>query len=387
MRIVDVSFIYDEFLETAEQQLGQHYTSVGWAEALSRQGAEVLVVKRFSKQSSFLKNNVYYHFIKDKFGGNIKAWQIPVKVLKTIASLDPDVVHLHNLSLSLQTLFLRSLLKKKTAVIIQHHGGPYHKGLKKTVQDVFNSVADGFFFTTVEQGDQWFSNKKNKRRIMPVMEGSTFFDYETRDIDKHFHYHNRGEARQRSGIKGNPVFLWVGRLDNNKDPLTVLSGFEMLCSQYPDAALYMIYSEEKLLEEAKKKIYDSEILNAKVQLLGKIQHKEIEAYYHSSDYFALGSHYEGSGYALSEALRCGCVPIITNIPSFRMMTNNGQLGALWQPGDKDSFVEAATIAMDKALKHEAEACIKFFQENLSFDAIANVAIDHYRKVIDRRLKK
>jgi len=43
----------------------------------------------------------------------------------------------------------------------------------------------------------------------------------------------------------------------------------------------------------------SAILNNKVHLLGKIAHSEIEQYYNSADYFVLGSHYEGSGYATS----------------------------------------------------------------------------------------
>ncbi|HET6995227.1 MAG TPA: glycosyltransferase, partial [Chitinophagaceae bacterium] len=98
----------------------------------------------------------------------------------------------------------------------------------------------------------------------------------------------------------------------------------------------------------------------------------------------LGSHYEGSGYALSEALRCGCIPVVTNIPSFRMMTNNGHLGALWNTEDKDSFVEAAIKAINKPLVSEANACIDFFKEKLSFDAIARDAIRYYQAAIDRR---
>ena len=132
---------------------------------------------------------------------------------------------------------------------------------------------------------------------------------------------------------------------------------------------------------------DSDILKPRVQLLGKIAHHEIQNYYNSADYFVLGSHYEGSGYALSEALRCGCVPVVTDIPSFRMMTENGQLGALWEPGNKHSFVQAAIRAMDKPLREEADRCIDFFKRKLSFDAIAEQAIKYYQKTIELRNKK
>lgn len=110
------------------------------------------------------------------------------------------------------------------------------------------------FFTTVEQGKQWFPNKKNHNKIMPVMEGSTFFNYETRDSDKNFFYRDRKKAIEKTGMTGSPSLLWVGRLDDNKDPLTVLAGFQLLAEKYENAMLYMIYSEADLINEVKKKL-------------------------------------------------------------------------------------------------------------------------------------
>jgi len=387
MRIIDVSYDYDETLTTEEDLLEQHYTTVGWAEALAKKGAEVIVLKRFFKNSSFKENNVQYFFVKDSYAKSIRSWQMPCRLFEKIASLQPDIVHLHHFSRSLQTFILRFFLNRETAIVIQHHGGATPKGKKKAIHDRFNSTADAFFFTTVAQGKEWFPNKKVHNKILPVMEGCTFFNYNNRLEEKGLSYHSRNDSRKISNINGDPVFLWVGRLDENKDPLTILDGFEDVFQRYPTARLYMIYSDAKLVADVKNKIDNSDTLKPRVRLLGKIAHHEIQNYYNSADYFVLGSHYEGSGYALSEALRCGCVPIVTDIPSFRMMTENGQLGALWEPGNKDSFIEAVITATDKPLKNEAEGCIDFFKKNLSFDAIAEQAIKHYEKTIDIRNKK
>ncbi|MEI9807336.1 MAG: glycosyltransferase family 4 protein [Bacteroidota bacterium] len=387
MRIVHVSFFYDERLTTEEELLEQHYTITGWAEALQRRGAEVIVMSRFIKDSSLQKNNVQYYFRKDNLGGVFRSWRLPFTFLRQISKLDADVIHLHNFTLSLQNFLLRLLLAGKTAVIIQHHGGPLPGIKKRSVHNLLNNVADGFFFTTIEQGKEWFIKKKQSDKIMPVMEGSTFFNYADRDAASTFSYQDRSIARKKTGMSGTPVFLWVGRLDDNKDPLTVLEGFATLSEKYPGAGLYMIYSDDKLSGEVKKKISGSAILNPRVHLLGKIEHPQMETYYSSADYFVLGSHYEGSGYALSEALRCGCIPVITNIPSFRMMTNDGQLGALWETGNKNSFIEAVTMVLSKPLATEANACIVFFRKALSFDAIAGVAMHHYGEVMKARSKK
>ena len=387
MKVVHVSYFYDNSLTTAEEYLKQQYTITGWAEALHRKGAETTVISRFNKDTSFEKNGVRYHFINDHIGPSFRGWRLPLMFLKKIKELNADVIHLHNFTLSLQTLLLRWMLPAKTAIIVQHHGGIAPGTKRRRIHNFLNTVADGFFFTTEDQGREWFLKKKPFRKILPVMEGATFFNYEERDAARPDQFIDRVETRKMSGLSGDPVFLWVGRLDNNKDPLTILDGFEIWAEKHRGASLYMSYGDGKLSGEVTGKIDASSILRGRVHLLGKIDHEKIEQYYNSADYFVLGSHYEGSGYALGEALRCGCIPIVTDIPSFRMMTNGGKLGALWEPGNTTSFIEAIYAATKKPIREEANACINFYKSNLSFDAIAKKAYIHYRNIVQYRQKK
>jgi glycosyltransferase involved in cell wall biosynthesis len=386
MKVAIVSFSYDEKLRTEHELLAQHYTTTGWAEALQRKGAEVIVANRFHKYSYLFENNVKHLFFKDKLKSILKPWQIPFSFIKKIREINPDVVHLHQLTLSPHALLLRIMLRSKTAIIIQHHGGKSPGRLKRRLHNFLIRSADGFFFTSAQQGDDWFM-KKEYKKILPVMEGATFFDYPNRNTESAINYCERNKAREKTGIKGSPVFLWVGRLDENKDPLTVLNGFKTILKKYSDASFYMIYSEDKLINEVNETISGSVVLKEKVRLLSKITHDEIKMYYNSADYFVAGSHYEGSGYALSEALRCGCVPVVTDIPSFRMMTDNDRFGSLWKTGDKDSFIEAIDKVMQKSLEDEIKKCVLFFETTLSFDAIARTAIAHYQNVLNKRLHK
>jgi glycosyltransferase involved in cell wall biosynthesis len=384
MKVVNVFFYYDEQMANEEDLPRCYYTTTGWAEALQPKGVENIIITRFHKDDSLQQNNITWHFVKDKLPGSLRAWQLPLQFIRQIRALDADVIHLHSLSLALQTFALRLLLPTKTAIIIQHHGGKSPGKRKRFLYNLLNRVADGFFFTTAAQGQEWFLKKKPWHKILPVMEGATFFNYPERDATVTLHYQDRPIARTITRMIGEPVFLWVGRLDENKDPLTVLAGFELLLAKYPQARLYMIYSGNGLLPQVKEAINHSAVLKNHVHLLGEIAHEKIRAYYNSADYFVLGSHYEGSGYALSEALRCGCVPVITNIPSFTMMTDEGRLGALWQPDDHHAFAAAAVQALQKPLEQEAKACIDFFQQALSFNAIADAALPHYQRVMTAR---
>jgi Glycosyltransferase len=384
MKIVFANYFYDDNLDSELDLLRQYYTVVGWSEALQKNGCEVTVISRFKKNSEARMNEINYVFIDDGLGPVIRSWQIPQKLLNAISSLRPDIVHLHHLTLSLQTIALRKKLPRKTAIIIQHHGGKMMRNWKLTIHNWLHNVADGYFFTTREQGEEWFTGKRQRSKIMAVMEGGSFFNFDQRDKEIVYDYADRKEHRRQTGLNGSPVFLWVGRLDHNKDPQTVLSGFEKFVQQHPEARLYMIFNQQELLKEVNGTITCSRLLQQRVHLLGHIPHREMLRYYHSADYFVLGSHYEGSGYALSEALRCGCVPVVTDIPSFNMMTNGGQLGALWEPGNPGSFLKAINAVVSKPLAQEGKKCINFFREKLSFEAIAQTALEHYQQAINTR---
>lgn len=384
MKVVNLFYFYDERITDERALIRHYYTTTGWAEALLQQGIRSILVTRFGRDAAYEQNGVDHLFIKDGRGGSFRNWQVPLKFLWQVKQLDADVIHVHSLTRSLSTFLLRLLLPRKTAIIVQHHGGPAPARWKRALHNLLNSVADAFFFTTQEQGAVWLMRTTPYHKVLPVLEGATFFNYDRRDKDQPPVYDNRALARQQTGLQGNPVWLWVGRLDHNKDPLTVLEGFAQWIRRYPQATLYMIYSDALLEPAVVQRIDQDPLLTRQVRLLGFVAHESIASYYQSADYFVLGSHYEGSGYALSEALRCGCVPVVTDIPSFRMMTDEGRLGALWQAGDANSLVLAAGQAMRAPLQEAGARCIAFWQQHCSFEAIARVAAIHYRQVVATR---
>ena len=143
----------------------------------------------------------------------------------------------------------------------------------------------------------------------------------------------RGAARRGSGVAGSPAILWVGRLNANKDPLTVLDGFERALRDLPGATLTMIYSDDESAGRgAGSGSSASPALRDRVRLVGAVPHDRMASFYSAADLFVVGSHHEGSGYSLMEACACGAVPVVTDIPTFRLLTGGGSIGALWTAG-------------------------------------------------------
>jgi glycosyltransferase involved in cell wall biosynthesis len=236
-------------------------------------------------------------------------------------------------------------------------------------------AVDGFLFTADGLARQWVGHGliDAARPIYEIMEGSNRF--QPRD---------RAAARARTGMRGDPILLWVGLLTERKDPLTVLAGFERALEWAPGARLYMIYNDDRLLPQVRARIAQSAGLREAVELLGSRPYSEMEDYYNSADYFILGSNHEGSGYALAEALACGVVPIVTDIPSFRMMTDGGTVGALWPVGDAAALAAAIRDLLRRPREPLAAAARRFFEARLNYPSIGRQALAAYHELAAQR---
>ncbi len=360
MKIAFLNLFFDKDLNASEEILTSYPTLRELAKALGSAGQETAVFQRFHTESSLSCEHSDFFFSTD-----------PVPRLRNWA---PDIVHLHGLLFPLQTLRLRCMLPRSAAIVAQHHAESPPGHPAALLRRLAFHALDGAIFSAAPIADSWIrsGNLPASIPITSIMEGSTDFTPGP-----------KSESRRLTGLAGTPACLWVGRLNLNKDPLTVLSGFIQLLEHFPDAALYMIFSESEQLDAVRNRIDSSPSLSRSCHLIGRVPHDRMHLYYRSADFFVLGSHHEGSGYALCEALSCGLTPIVTDIPSFRMMTDEGNLGSLWRPGDAGDFARAAIDAISRS---PIDPCTirAFFDSRLSWTAIARDLLNVYAMLLERR---
>ena len=141
------------------------------------------------------------------------------------------------------------------------------------------------------------------------------------------------------------------------------------------ARLYMIYQTSELAEEMNILLskYSSD---CPVTMIGKIPHNELLYWFNSADYYLSASHYEGSGTALCEAMSCGCIPVVTDIPSFRTMTGN--CGLLYEAGNEESLFRALKQTRYLQTEVKKKEVLQRFQSELSFSTIAA----KFEKILD-----
>jgi glycosyltransferase involved in cell wall biosynthesis len=366
LSVVQVNYAFDKGLIDPDQLLDRYHTLTGWSEALRRAGArQVSVVQRFHRDARIVRNGIEYVF---------RRAGIPAAV----AACAPDVAHVNGMTFLARTLLLRQRLDPACAIVVQNHsdGGPVGRApVLRLLGLAARRAADGFLFAADEHAT-WWRRAGAIAADQPtycVMEASTSIRPTGRDL-----------ARSASGLRGSPAILWVGRLNANKDPLTLLEGFERALGTLQAATLTMIYSEDDLLDVVKERVRRSPSLTDRVRMIGAVPHDQMTAFYSAADLFVVGSHHEGSGYALMEACACGAVPVVTGIPTFRILTAGGSIGALWTPGDPTDCARALSDVGRRDLDAERARLLDHFAAELSWDAVGRRAMEIYRRVLGAR---
>lgn len=357
LRLIDLNYHTHRDISNPDEVLAIHAASQGYA-AFLKEEIEVQFIKHANYRGELLKDTIKFTFFK----GRNRFWHIPFAAHRYIKKQQPDYILVQGLIFPLQLMALRMSIGKKSKIIVQHHGEKPFTGIKGMLQRIADRFIDAYIFTSLGNAGEWISRKiiASQTKCHEVLEAST-----------HFEMADKTTSKALLHINGEQNFLWVGRLHILKDPITVISAFEQFVVSSPDAQLYMIYQTAELLPEIKRMIDNSVLLKKSVYLVGAVPHDTLPAWFSAADFFLSGSHKEGSGYALIEAMACGCIPVVTNIPSFKKITANGRAGFLFEPGNIASLLQVLQNCSLINRQQFAAAVTEHSRKELSFKKIAD----------------
>ncbi len=356
MKIVSTSYTNTADFNDPEAWLNRISFYTGILEGLAIQN-QVESIEQINYTGRLERKGVYYHFLNYKKN----KLYFPLQLHAFIKKLEPDVVLVNGFIFPLQIIQLRLKLGRAVKIIVINRSEKPFTGIKKYLQGMADKSVNAYLFTSSEFGEQWTRNGniRHPKKIYEIMHGSSVFSPGDKD-----------KARSALSVTGSPVFLWVGRLDNNKDPLTVVKAFAAFLYFQPSAKLYMIYQAEDLLQDVSDLINQNEKTIQAIRLVGKVPHQQLQDWYSSTDFIISTSHYEGGGIAVCEAMSCGCIPILTDIISFRKMTGPGKCGLLFEPGNDAALLKKLMQTMQLDIQQESSKTLRQFEAELSFEAIA-----------------
>ena len=380
MHVVQVGFHADIQQRSPEALLEAWPGATAIASATAREGCRVTVVQVAHETATIERDGVTYRFQEvssGPWGGAARQtrWLGGFRGLSSVlADSQPDIAHVQGLTAPLHTRLLARTLPN-VPILAQDHAGRPAAGLRRPLHKWGFRNLSAVAFTLREQATPFIDAGVLRPDILifEVIEGSSRFTPG-----------DQAAAREKCGLFGNPCLLWVGRLDANKDPLTVLDAVDRALAELPRLRLWCLYSEAQLLETVQARLQSSRRLSDAVRLLGKVPHHEIEDLFRAADLFVLASHSEGSGYALLEALACGTVPLVTDIPSFRKITGNGEVGELFPVDDAQGLARLLSEWARRDRQPLRQAARRHFEQHLSYEAIGRQLLEAYETVVRDR---
>lgn len=357
MRIIDLSY-HSSYLDlTPEAYLKKAESNIGYSHFL-KGDHEVIFIFHAAYNKRLSIDGVTYIFRKKHINSK---WLIPLSLTISISRMQPDVILVHAMIYIHFAAFLKLFLPSKTQIFIQNHAEITPDSvIKKTVIKLSSKAIKGYLFTSRELAKPWIEKGLiASEKVYELMEGSSSFRLK-----------DKGTSRSALCIPNDKIFIWVGRLDANKDPICALKAFHKYAMDGHVFKLYMFYHTEELLEKIQAYIHTHNLARS-IVLKGYLPHEDLELWYNAADFFVSASHSEGSGYALCEAMACGCVPIITSIPSFRYITDDGTSGFLFEPGNAIALYQILLKCTNLEIEEMKNRVLKTFEERLSFEAIAS----------------
>jgi glycosyltransferase involved in cell wall biosynthesis len=168
-----------------------------------------------------------------------------------------------------------------------------------------------------------------------------------------FHPRDRAGARQALGAGGDGRrwIVFVGRLEESKGVLDLLSAFAALSGRRGDVRLVLVGTGRAAAAcEAR-----AAALGGRVLLAGGRPLEEIPAWMAAADLIALPSWAEGTPNAVLEALACGRRVVATAVGGIPDLISSPALGELVPPREPERLAAALERALDAPFDPEAVA--------------------------------
>ena len=242
---------------------------------MARRGHQVELIHLFPTEADFEEEGVRYRFIAPSRAATIISrlagrmlgrdpivYLPAIRAIRGIQRSRPDLIHFHSVNLHWNLLLLFRILGRGAPPVLLHYHGGYpavnrlaraaqRYGFRRSARQLFTTSAHARPFAEAGM-------LGGPESVVELMETSSVFRPLPRD-----------EARAKTGMVGDPVFLCAGRLHPIKDPLTSLRGFEQILREWPAAHLYLHYLTGELLPELREYLVSRPALAERAPLPGQ----------------------------------------------------------------------------------------------------------------------
>jgi len=291
-----------------------------------------------------------------------------LSLYKLFKEEDFTIIHTHSSKAGLLAR-LAAVLNKTPIVIHTIHGFAFN--------DFMNMFKKNFFIYVEKLLAKWTDvlitvSNLNKKKIIDLNiahENKIKNIYSGIDLSL-FTNKKNDDFRKELNLQNNHLLLGsVGRLSDQKDPITMIEAFGIISKLFPNAHLALVGDGElkgKILEKI-----DQLKLDGKVHLTGNKNNPW--SVYHSMDLFIMSSIYEGLGRSITEALSCGVPVVCTDVEGVPEIVRDNITGILVPPKDANKLADGIIRTLNdmETAKKMAEEGRRFVKDNFDVNKMVN----------------
>jgi glycosyltransferase involved in cell wall biosynthesis len=185
----------------------------------------------------------------------------------------------------------------------------------------------------------------------------------------------RAALRRQIGISPDaPLLVFVGRLDQQKDPLLLIESLKLSVAAIPN--LHLAIVGDGVLRSRVEEVVRVHGLTGQVHFLGVRPPLAIAEILRAADLYVLCSAYEGMPIAMLEALATGLPVVCTDVGEVRLVVHDGINGQISAVRDPDSFADAILKVLSRAETMRGPACEQAVSQYRPERVLENIYANH-----------
>ena len=248
-----------------------------------------------------------------------------IEVRKILKQIKPDIIYMHS-SKAGAIGRIALVFNFKAKKLYNAHGWYFNAQISDKKKKIFALIekilaikTDRIINISKSEYESALKYKIAPKKKMCIIENGIDFT-KFKNNDK-----NREETRKEYNIKENETVIGVvGRLSEQKDPMTMIKAFELVHKENKNTRLMYVGSGE-LEEEVKQYARDNNILD-KIIITGWVTN--VDKYIPAFDIAVLPSKWEGFGLVLIEYMACDKPIIATNVGGIKDIIKDNENGLL-----------------------------------------------------------
>ena len=180
------------------------------------------------------------------------------------------------------------------------------------------------------------------------------------------------DARQRLGLNGEKVILYVGRVEPIKGLELLLRSAAIMESQEP-FKLMLIGGDNTKDGEVDRLMRLAEDLGIEnvTEFVGTVDQKQLPLYYNAADVCVVPSYYESFGLVALEALACGTPVVASRVGGLPTVVQHGRNGYLVSWRCPEPFADCLEVILSsKGLRRSMGQAARQWAEGMGWEMVA-----------------